>query len=110
MFATKEFGFGDLIEHSPLIVISDKKDAGIIDFTVLGSYVYQYGDEQSALGMGFASFYNHSTRPNAAYDIYEVDDVIVFYALRAIKPGTQIKVNYNGDPRDKTKINFEEWS
>jgi uncharacterized protein len=109
VFAVEDFGIGDLIEGSPLIVIDDPREALIVEqLTVLGSYCFEYGDGKICLALGFASLYNHSPNPNAVYTI--LDDRIEVHALKKIKAGRQIKVNYNGDPRDKTPINFEEWS
>jgi SET domain-containing protein len=111
IFATKAFKKGDLIEEAPIIVFS-WADSAIIDRTDLSRYVYcfasdSYTDlERVCLGLGYTSLYNHSTRPNAVYTVKQ--DRIEIRALRTIKAGAQIKINYNGDPKDKTPWEFEE--
>ena len=59
-----------------------------------------------ALALGYGSLYNHSYRPNARYD--DVGQrTKLFTALRAIEPGEEITINYNGDPEDGSPVGFE---
>ena len=110
VFATKDFEKGMLLESSPILVF-DQAESAILERTILGNYCYsyeQYEDcacERVCLAFGYASFYNHSVRPNAVYRIGE--DRIFVFALKKIKAGTQIKINYNGDPKDKTPWVFK---
>lgn len=111
VFATKAFAKGDLIEVAPLLVF-ETGDSVLIDRTDLHRYTYSYdksfwcAHERCCLALGYASLYNHSTRPNAVYELFE--DHIEIRALRTIKNGTQIRINYNGDPEDKTPWDFDE--
>lgn len=105
IFATKEFLTGDLIERSPILLIDDKEDIEWIQETSLDNYWYS-GDESQAFGLGYTSLYNHSYRPNAIYHLDEHAEVITIVALRTIKKGAEITINYNGDPKDKTKLKF----
>lgn len=108
VFATQDFQEGDVIEHSPILVINDVNASTFIQLlTPLGSYVYQYDEDTVCLALGYASLYNHSFRPNALYEVR--DDCILVTAFRDIKAGTQIKINYNGDPSDRTPIEWGEW-
>ena len=107
VFATHKFDAWDLIEYAPLLVIEDHLESYVVEqHTMLGNYCYEHSCDQICIALGYASLYNHSTRPNAVYKVFQ--DHIEIHALQKIKPGTQIKVNYNGDPRDKTPINFED--
>jgi hypothetical protein len=107
VFATRDYAKFDLIECAPLIVIESQQESETIDRdTILGAYCYEHDDGRICLGLGYASLYNHSIRPNAAYTIF--DDMIEIRALRPIKTGAQIKINYNGNPEDRTKINFRQ--
>jgi SET domain-containing protein len=106
VFATKQFYEGDLIEHAPIIVLGDDIETTLIEnYSVLGNYTYDYDGGRSCIALGFASLYNHSTRPNAFYEVLK--ECIQIVALRDIRPGTQIRVNYNGDPKDKTVWTFK---
>ena len=111
IFATKAFKKGDLIEVAPIIVL-DWRDSTLVDCTDLSRFVYCYEDDyytglgKVCLGLGYTSLYNHSSRPNAVYTVKQ--DRIEVRALRTIKSGDQIKVNYNGDPTDKSPWNFDD--
>jgi uncharacterized protein len=110
VFAMRPFKRGELIERAPLMVIEGADAVFIGYYAKLGSYVFEHGDHSVVLGMGFISFLNHSYRPNAYYEMdYRNEGSVDVIALRNIKKGEQIRINYNGDPHDKTPINFKEW-
>lgn len=109
VFATRAFKKGDLLEQAPLLAIEDYKESFLIcQFTKLGSYVFEHGDVGVSVALGTVSFCNHSFNPNAFYILG--NGYIRLIALRAIKRGEQVKINYNGDPCDDTPINFKEWN
>jgi len=59
-----------------------------------------------AIALGYGSLYNHSYTPNAHYrDIGRRSKE--FLAVRDIAAGEEITVNYNGDPQDRTAVDFE---
>jgi len=106
VFAAKPFKKGALVERAPLLVIGEPAESYFIErLTVIGSYCYEYDEERICIALGFASLYNHSSRPNADYELF--NDRIDIFALRDIKAGDQIKINYNGDPKDRTPIDWE---
>ncbi|MGD9726952.1 MAG: SET domain-containing protein-lysine N-methyltransferase [Nitrospira sp.] len=104
VFATREFLPGDVIERSPIIIIDDLDDVERISATRLENYWYSAGGDACAIGLGFASLYNHSYKANANYDVRPDDDLVEIVAVRKIRPDTEITINYNGDPNCKTKI------
>jgi len=59
-----------------------------------------------ALGLGYASIYNHSYEPNARY-AREAPDVLVFTAVRDIAAGEEVTINYHGEPGDRRPVDFE---
>lgn len=110
LFATKDFLTGELIERAPLLCTDHPLQMQIIpQFTAFGDYVFEFFDEDDdpysiGLVLGFTSYCNHSSRPNAHYEFD--GEFCELRALRDIRSGTQIKINYNGDPADRTPI---EW-
>jgi SET domain-containing protein len=61
----------------------------------------------SAICLGNGSIYNHSIKPNSEY-IKDFDNSIIrFIALKDIKVGEEILVNYNGIPDSDKKVWFE---
>lgn len=105
VFSTKHFLPGDLIERAPLIVIQPD-DVRTLTNSIVERYWYEMDDGGTAIGLGFTSLYNHSSRANAVYEAASSDNTVYIVAYREIKPGTEITINYNGDPNSKAKINF----
>lgn len=100
--AARAFAAGDVIEVAPVVEVAA---ADAVDGTALEHYVYDwFGGVAVALGCG--SLYNHSYAPNAHYKKCRESRVIEYRALVAIAAGTEILVNYNGDPNDLTPLWF----
>jgi SET domain-containing protein len=104
VFARRSIGKGEVFETCPVLILP----VGALgtDSKGLGNYVFEWGKDRVALAMGYGSLYNHSYRPNARYDDVGTQSK-AFSALRNIEPGEEITVNYNGDPKDATKVWFE---
>ena len=62
--------------------------------------------EAIALALGYLTFANHSYQPNARYEKRYATCSIALIALRPIKAGEEITVNYNGDPEDHSPLWF----
>lgn len=98
-----------VIELAPIIEIP-AHEVDIIHHTELHDYYFVWGehDDKAAIALGYGSLYNHSYQPNANY-IFDIDNnVIEFFAIRDIKSGEEITVNYHGDPDAKDEIWFDE--
>lgn len=107
VFAITPFSVGTCIERSPVIEIPEEEIIHIRR-TVFHNYFFKWGTQRKdgALALGFGSLFNHSYSPNAKYTIHVEERIIAFYALVQIQPGEEITVNYNGDPRDQSKLWF----
>ena len=103
VFALRLIRKGELIEKVPMLVMPDDEN---LEGTVISKYCFAWGRGTVALALGFGSLYNHSYRPNARYDDVG-PQTKEFTALRDIEPGEEIVVNYNGDPRSRTKVWFD---
>jgi hypothetical protein len=68
-------------------------------------YTFAWGKRTVALALGYGSLYNHSYNPNARYDDAR-GQIKVFTAICDITEGTEITINYNGDPDDPTDVGF----
>ena len=104
VFATKTLRKNEIIEIAPLLVV-DSKDFSRIEKTSLNDYWFDYGMEQRAFALGYASLYNHSYEPNAVY--FLSDNLIKITAIKPIKKGEEIFVNYNGNHDDTTPVWFD---
>ncbi|MDX1944850.1 MAG: SET domain-containing protein [Pirellulaceae bacterium] len=94
--ACRDFRAGELIERAPVIPIP-ADELSLLQQTRLGSYYFEWGNDcrQGAIALGHSSLYNHSYEPNARYETREAEDVIEIFALREIRAGEEITINYN---------------
>jgi len=104
VFAVKEITKGETIEICPVLVLS-RKDYLLTKKTELRNYYFMWGKVTSALCFGYGSLYNHSYEANATYKKQIREKTIHFIAIKRIKKGEEIKVNYNyGNPKDKRRL------
>ncbi len=107
VFTHADISEGSLLEVCPVLLIP-KTQVEVIHNTVLHDYYFLWGDAQdeAAIVLGFGSLYNHSFLPNAEYIIDYEQETFDFVAIRDIKAGEEITVNYNGDPYEQTPLWF----
>lgn len=98
---------GDLIEISPVIVLKEK-ELPIIHETTLHDYYFLWGpkNETCAIGLGYVSMYNHAVHPNANYLLDLPEETIEVFAIDDIAAGSEITINYHGEPGDDEKLWF----
>lgn len=103
VFATKRFKPDDIIEECHVILFDQPQNA---KHNPTQAYSFRWNKKQVAIALGNGSLYNHSYEPNACV----VQDTrglkMVFMALREIKPGEQILINYNGKTDCKDPLWF----
>jgi hypothetical protein len=96
VFATQAFAKGDEIERCPMLVADP--DRGEDLESGAEGYVFGWGDGRTALALGYGSLYNHRYDSNATTT--ETGDELVITAVRKIKPGDEIYINYMGTADD----------
>jgi len=98
VFADKNYSVGDTIELCPYLV-TDDDDLG--EHCILHDYMFQSPNpdvEEYLIPLGYAMVYNHSSSPNAEWEIYEADYRFVrFFAVEEIKQGEEILHDYGVD-------------
>mgnify|MGYP003651320338 CR=1 FL=1 len=99
VFATEDIALHEVFEEAAVIPIPNKDENGnpiLLDYR----FNYPTGRKtavlQNAIGLGYASFYNHDDNPNAIWANDPRQRGFIFYALRAIKAGEEILVYYGG--------------
>lgn len=109
VFTSEPIPAGGIIEICPVLVLP-LNDRAHLDQTKLHDYYFIWGeqDNQCAIVLGFGSLYNHAYEPNAEYAPDFNSSTLAFYALGAIPAGTEITVNYSGDPSGRIKLWFNE--
>jgi SET domain-containing protein len=108
VFCTEDLNEGDVIEICP-VVVCPPKDTKHLDKTTLYHYYFMWGDDGKSAGLvlGYGAMYNHSYDPNAIYEAYYEDEIFKVIARRHIPANTEITINYNFYPDDKTKVWFD---
>lgn len=106
VFAKEAIQAGERIEQCPVIALENAKDRARLRKTGLVNYYFLWGEKRdhAAICLGWGAVYNHSFAPNARYEKVMEDRRMDFYALRDIRPGEEILVNYNGDPNNTTPL------
>ena len=105
VFARKPIREGTIIERAPVVLIPVGEVFSNAPRTKLADYVFNWGSDTVALVLGYGSLYNHSYQPNASY-YGEGSHTQAFMAIRDIRSGEEITVNYNGSPRSRGRVGF----
>lgn len=106
VFARKLIPAGTVIERVPMLVFSAEEIHIEGQPTTLYHYCFEWGKETVAIALGYGSIYNHSYSPNARYDDI-AQRTKIFSAIKDIQAGEEITINYNGDPDDRSPMEFE---
>lgn len=107
VFANRDIMPGENIEKCRVILLP-QKDIKYIDKTNLYNYYFSWKFcNQIAIALGNGSIYNHSYKPNAKYQKDIKNNIIMFEAVKIIKKGEEIFVNYNGKPTSQKKVWFD---
>jgi hypothetical protein len=115
VFARRDLNEGEVFERVPVLLVPTAQVFGTGEVArragvAISWYVFTWihpAREYVALSLGYGSIYNHSETPNAKYRMH-LPDVMEFFAIREIKAGEEITINYRGDNADaKSDIGFE---
>ncbi len=110
-FAKKIIKKKTVIDVANVILIPNK-DYKKIKKTILFDYIYIWKDPKhkpefkNALTLSISQFINHSYKPNIKYLYDYKEKAIEFSAIRDIKEGEELTVNYNGLVNDKSPVWF----
>lgn len=108
VFAARNFSAGQVIENCPVLIFNSKERKHL-EKTLLNYYIYPWRSTRGAsLILGYGSIYNHSYSPNADWKQNFKTQSMVYRAIRPIKKGEEITVNYNSEPDDQTPIDWFE--
>jgi uncharacterized protein len=96
VFAGRTIRRGEVLERCPILRIP-ARDRRLVQKTVLKTYLYERDRGAAAIALGLGSLYNHSFDPNAEFELQLAADVVVFRALRDIRPGEEVTISYSDD-------------
>ncbi|MBM7109638.1 SET domain-containing protein [Brevibacillus laterosporus] len=106
VFATRDIKKGELIHEAPVIPYPNHEHV-FIEKTLLADYAFEYGNDHTALLLGYGMLFNHSYQPNATYENNFENLTIDFYAYTDIKAEEEILINYNGEVDNEDPLWFE---
>lgn len=100
VFTSKILYKGDVIEICPAIEISYKEHQALVSHKLENyTFVWNTKKKSAAIILGFGSLYNHSKKANADYIKKITEGVMVYKAIKTIKKGEEITIDY-GDMHD----------
>ncbi|MFH0749940.1 MAG: SET domain-containing protein [Candidatus Gottesmanbacteria bacterium] len=106
VFAGKNFVKGEIIETCPIVYLSPKERTHC-EHTILAYYLYPWTSMRcGAMVLGYGSIYNHSFTPNTQWKQDFHAKTMIYQAVRNIKTGEEITVNYNGKAEDQKPIDW----
>ena len=108
MFTKENIRSRTILEVSPVLVMS-AKDRKLVDQTLLHDYIFEWGNSktQCCVALGYVSLYNHSFSSNCEYEMDFEKQVITIRAVKAIKAGEELFINYNGEANNETPLWFD---
>ena len=108
VFTSENIDKGTVIEVSPVIVMSGE-ERKLLDQTLLHDYIFEWGDDSKSccMALGYVPLYNHSYRSNCEYEMDFEENMISVKAVRFIKAGEEIFINYNGDWNNAKRVWFD---
>jgi len=108
VFTSSSIEANTIVEISPVIVMT-AEERKLLDKTLLHDYIFEWGgtNKQCCMALGYVPLYNHSYHSNCEYEMDFEHEVINIKAVRYIKEGEELFINYNGDWNDKKPVWFE---
>lgn len=103
VFAAEYIKKGERIDSCDLILIP-ASELKFIEKTVLNNYIYDWTNEYYCLVANRLTLINHSFSPNVEYRRDFKNKRMNYFAVKDIKKGEELLINYNGEPDDKTPI------
>ncbi|MCU0381195.1 MAG: SET domain-containing protein [Chitinophagaceae bacterium] len=107
VFTSEDIPAGTVVEVAPVIVMN--ADARkLLDQTLLHDYIFEWGQDrmQCAMALGLVPVYNHAAPSNCEYEMDYDAAVISIRAMRDIRAGEELFINYNGDFDDPSGVWF----
>ncbi|GAA5931678.1 hypothetical protein JCM1841_000456 [Sporobolomyces salmonicolor] len=113
VFATADIPAGQVVEISPVLVLSEKEYKGYtrgeepedgelrgVEASQLRGYVFTWGKSgEMAVALGLGSLFNHSSTPNVSYELKPSAYAIAYRAAKPIKAGEELCIFYGHSVR-----------
>ena len=108
VFTSAPIAAGTVVEIAPVIVMS-REERQQLDRTRLHDYIFEWGEQREycCMALGYVPMYNHSYNSNCEYEMDFEQEQIQVTAVRDIKDGEELFINYNGDWNDESTVWFD---
>ena len=108
VFTSENIPAGTVLEIAPVLVMGSA-DRKLLDQTLLHDYIFEWDNEtgQCCMALGYVPIYNHSFSSNCEYEMDWAQQQMRIKAMRAIKAGEELFINYNGEWNDAKPLWFE---
>lgn len=108
VFTSENIEEGTVVEIAPVIVMS-REERRLLDQTLLHDYIFEWGGEKDlcCMALGYVPVYNHSYKSNCEYEMDTAHEQISVVAVRFIKAGEELFINYNGNWNDNKPVWFD---
>ena len=106
VFTEEALDAGTIIELSPVIVMN-ADDRKLLDKTLLHDYIFEWGNNECCVALGYVSVYNHSYGSNCEYEMVIDEEFIRIKTMRHINAGEELFINYNGTWNNKKPVWFD---
>ena len=103
VLAARDIRVGECIEQCPVIVVPVAENQ-YIEQTIFDHYVYEWEENSDCLVLGYCGLSNHSYESNARYERDFTNNTMNYYAIADIPVGSEILINYNGEPDNKEPL------
>ena len=98
IFAINDIKKNNIIEICNILEVKRRKVKGIFN-----DYVFKKSKKKSFLALGYGSLYNHADDNNAIVQLQ--NDILYIIAVKDIKKGEEIFINYGDDYWRSRKFN-----
>jgi len=102
--AERMFRCGEVLERAPVLVIERATMAARA--TPLDDYAFWWDDDHLAIAFGWISLCNHTCPANVRFRVEHAAMVLVLEAAADIPAGTEVTINYHGEPSDPAAVWF----
>lgn len=108
IFTSQDIRSRTVLEVSPVLVLT-AKDRKTVEESLLHDYIFEWGEtkRQACVALGYISLYNHSYTANCEYEMEYDKQIMTIRAVRSIKKGEELFINYNGVWDSANELWFE---
>lgn len=106
IFAMRDFENEELIEAAPVIVMS-AEEMKLLNKTKLHDYIFHWENDSCCMAMGHVPIFNHAAPSNCEYFQDYDAELIEIRAVRDIKIGEELTINYMGDADEEKDVWFK---